>query len=270
MVGREAARDHQSVEDCGVHLVHVGIDDDGIPPLPLVRLLAQSGHGRGGSFFLEPDLRIPELEVLVQRAGEEQDFLTLEAHRLNIERPQSRRKLKRQACSRRIMLRHLYIRAPWRFAPASASSRTWKSSIAKPMSAPKPRTTRRAWPISTRPTNGSSYSSRCCSTSVTHWARPPRKPQDARARIARTRTRGQTRSPLSRRSAASPNCAEGPSMTRRLPAGLVCISLAACAPKADLVITGGLVWTGLTSGAPQPGAVAVAHGKVLVVGDSAE
>src|SRR5438477_12826239 len=59
-------------------------------------------------------------------------------------------------------------------------------------------------------------------------------------------------------------------MTRRLPAGLVCISLAACAPKADLVITGGLVWTGLTSGAPQPGAVAVAQGKVLAVGDSAE
>src|SRR5437667_7300563 len=59
-------------------------------------------------------------------------------------------------------------------------------------------------------------------------------------------------------------------MTRRLPAGLVCISLAACAPKADLVITGGLVWTGLTSGAPQPGAVAVAQGRVLAVGDSAE
>src|SRR5437016_7583929 len=59
-------------------------------------------------------------------------------------------------------------------------------------------------------------------------------------------------------------------MTRRLPAGLVCISLAACAPKADLVITGGLVWTGLTSGAPRPGAVAVAQGKVLAVGDSAE
>src|SRR5438132_13004448 len=58
-------------------------------------------------------------------------------------------------------------------------------------------------------------------------------------------------------------------MTRRLPAGLVCISLAACAPKADLVITGGLVWTGLTSGAPQPGAVAVAQGKVIAVGDSA-
>src|SRR5438034_711906 len=58
-------------------------------------------------------------------------------------------------------------------------------------------------------------------------------------------------------------------MTRRLPAGLVCISLAACAPKADLVITGGLVWTGLTSGAPQLGAVAVAQGKVIAVGDSA-
>src|SRR6184192_2360636 len=39
-------------------------------------------------------------------------------------------------------------------------------------------------------------------------------------------------------------------MTRRLPAGLV--------------------WIGLTSGAPQPGAVAVAQAKVIAVGDSAE
>src|SRR5437867_8584702 len=59
-------------------------------------------------------------------------------------------------------------------------------------------------------------------------------------------------------------------MIRRLPAGVWCVWLAACAPKADLVIAGGLVWTGLSSGAPRPGAVAVAHGKVLAVGDSAE
>src|SRR5437867_3426009 len=59
-------------------------------------------------------------------------------------------------------------------------------------------------------------------------------------------------------------------MIRRLPAGVWCVWLAGCAPKADLVIAGGLVWTGLSSGAPRPGAVAVAHGKVLAVGDSVE
>src|SRR2546426_568335 len=47
------------------------------------------------------------------------------------------------------------------------------------------------------------------------------------------------------------------------------LSLAACRPKADLVVTGGLVWTGLSSGNPQPGAVAVRGGKILQVGDSA-
>jgi len=52
--------------------------------------------------------------------------------------------------------------------------------------------------------------------------------------------------------------------------GLLCLSLAACGRKADLVVTGGLVWTGLSSGGPQPGAVAIAGGKVLAVGDSAE
>src|SRR6266545_5747958 len=52
--------------------------------------------------------------------------------------------------------------------------------------------------------------------------------------------------------------------------GLLCLSLAACGRKADLVVTGGLVWTGLSSGGPQPGAVAIAGGKILAVGDSAE
>jgi predicted amidohydrolase YtcJ len=54
----------------------------------------------------------------------------------------------------------------------------------------------------------------------------------------------------------------------RCGAGLLCLMAAACSPKADLVIMGGSVWTGLTSGAPQPGAVAIARGKVLAVGES--
>jgi len=36
------------------------------------------------------------------------------------------------------------------------------------------------------------------------------------------------------------------------------------------MITGGVVWTGLSSGGPQRGAVAIARGKILAVGDSAE
>src|SRR5437899_4406620 len=54
--------------------------------------------------------------------------------------------------------------------------------------------------------------------------------------------------------------------------GLLCLSLTACGPPrtADIMITGGLVWTGLSSGGPQRGAVAIARGKILAVGDSAE
>ena len=51
---------------------------------------------------------------------------------------------------------------------------------------------------------------------------------------------------------------------------LVCLSLAACGRKADLVVTGGMVWTGLSGGGPRLGAVAVRAGKILAVGDSAE
>jgi len=62
-------------------------------------------------------------------------------------------------------------------------------------------------------------------------------------------------------------------MSRHRLLGLLCLSLAACGPpspsKADLLVTGGMVWTGLSSGGPQRGAVAIARGKILAVGDSA-
>lgn len=45
--------------------------------------------------------------------------------------------------------------------------------------------------------------------------------------------------------------------------------VAGCAPKADLLITNGVVWTGLSSGPPQRGAVAIARDRILAVGDSA-
>ena len=51
---------------------------------------------------------------------------------------------------------------------------------------------------------------------------------------------------------------------------LLCLALAGCGPRADLVITGGPVWTGLSSGVPRPGAVAIARGKILAVGDSSD
>src|SRR6267378_1824190 len=41
-------------------------------------------------------------------------------------------------------------------------------------------------------------------------------------------------------------------------------------PKPDIVIQGGQLWTGLSTGRGQPGAVAIAAGKILAVGDSAQ
>src|SRR6266581_5745695 len=50
---------------------------------------------------------------------------------------------------------------------------------------------------------------------------------------------------------------------------LAVCSGAACSPKADLLITHGMVWTGLSTGNPQPGGVAIRGGTILAVGDSA-
>src|SRR2546422_8728520 len=61
-------------------------------------------------------------------------------------------------------------------------------------------------------------------------------------------------------------------MSRRPGLGLSCLALAAlaaCGRQADIVIRGGMVWTGLSSGAPQAGAVAIGDGEILAVGDSA-
>jgi len=51
---------------------------------------------------------------------------------------------------------------------------------------------------------------------------------------------------------------------------IVLAVVSACSPKADLVITGGSVWTGLSTGRGRPGAVAISAGKILAVGDSAD
>jgi len=58
-------------------------------------------------------------------------------------------------------------------------------------------------------------------------------------------------------------------MSRRFAACLLALVLTACGPEADTVILGGMVWTGLSSGEAQPGAVAIQEGKILAAGDSA-
>ncbi len=58
-------------------------------------------------------------------------------------------------------------------------------------------------------------------------------------------------------------------MSRRFVACVLALVLPACGPKADTVIQGGMVWTGLSSGEAQPGAVAIQGGKILAAGDSA-
>jgi hypothetical protein len=50
---------------------------------------------------------------------------------------------------------------------------------------------------------------------------------------------------------------------------LLCCAVAACRPRADVVILNGVVWTGASTGAPQPGAVAVRGDRIMLVDDSA-
>ena len=59
-------------------------------------------------------------------------------------------------------------------------------------------------------------------------------------------------------------------MRRHFSLGLACLALVGCGRTADIVITGGMVWTGLSSGAAQPGSVAIAGGKVLAIGSDAD
>ena len=59
-------------------------------------------------------------------------------------------------------------------------------------------------------------------------------------------------------------------MSRAAVLTIFVLTLAGCGPKADLVIQGGTVWTGLSTGRGRPGAVAIANGKILAVGDSTE
>ena len=59
-------------------------------------------------------------------------------------------------------------------------------------------------------------------------------------------------------------------MRRHVSVGLVSLALLGCARRADIIIMGGMVWTGLSRGAAQQGAVAIAGGKVLAIGTDTE
>ncbi|HEX4561316.1 MAG TPA: amidohydrolase [Gemmatimonadales bacterium] len=50
---------------------------------------------------------------------------------------------------------------------------------------------------------------------------------------------------------------------------LLLLPAIACGQKADLIINHGMVWTGTSSGGPQPGGVAIQGDKIVAVGDSA-
>jgi predicted amidohydrolase YtcJ len=57
---------------------------------------------------------------------------------------------------------------------------------------------------------------------------------------------------------------------RRLAVAAAALLGTACSPRADLVITGGVVWTGATTAPAQAGAVAIRDGRIVAVGDSQE
>src|SRR6266516_4615968 len=73
----------------GVDIADVRVHRDRIAALSRIGPLAQPGDGRRGTLFLQPDPRIPELEVLVQGAGEKEYRLAFEAHtaKLYLSRP---------------------------------------------------------------------------------------------------------------------------------------------------------------------------------------
>src|SRR5258705_6937264 len=85
----------------------------------------------------------------------------------------------------------------------------------------------------------------------------------------RNRTQRAAHSPRWTRFVASQNFARR-SVVRRASYVVALVIVTACGSKADIVIQGGSVWTGLSTGRGQPGAVAIAAGKILAVGDSTQ
>src|SRR6266536_1770128 len=110
------------------------------------------------------------------------------------------------------------------------------------------------------PTSANNCCSRCCSTFATGSAGHRSKSRPTRAAIPW---------PLSTPFAASLD--SGRMSAVRSSSYVAALALlAACGSKADIVIQGGPVWTGLSTGRGRPGAVATLGDKILAVGDSAE
>ena len=80
MSGRVAAGDDQAVEVVGPEVVHVGVHRERIAALALVGSLAGAGNDGPRAFLLQADLGVPELEIFVQRAGEEEDVRAVQRH----------------------------------------------------------------------------------------------------------------------------------------------------------------------------------------------
>src|SRR5881394_2241943 len=84
LIRRKAAGDDQRVEVRGLDLIDVRVDRDRVAALPGVGFLAHSCNGRTGPLLLEADLRVPELEVLVQRSRENENAFAFERHARNL------------------------------------------------------------------------------------------------------------------------------------------------------------------------------------------
>src|SRR5579859_2836605 len=71
-VGRVPAGNHQAVEAWRLDVLHADVGRDRVAALPLVGPLAQARDDGADALLLQPDLGIPELEVLVERGREEE------------------------------------------------------------------------------------------------------------------------------------------------------------------------------------------------------
>ena len=71
LIGSKSTRNNESIESACLNGVNLRIDYNGVPVLPFVRLVAQARDGRYSAFLFESDLGEPELQVLIERAGEE-------------------------------------------------------------------------------------------------------------------------------------------------------------------------------------------------------
>ncbi len=76
----EPPRNYKTVEPSSLHLLDVHVNRDRVASLPLIRALPQARNGRDHTFLFQPDLGVPQLQVLIQRSREEKHFLPYNRH----------------------------------------------------------------------------------------------------------------------------------------------------------------------------------------------